>query len=88
VVGLRSDSAVAMGQQAMLPDSKFMPLMGGDLGGGMDKKKKRAGKKDSLAGENGKGVQAADGNEEQRVFVGNLSWTTNFQAHFPPSSCC
>ena len=77
-----------MGQQALLPDSKFMPLMGGDLGGGMDKKKKKAGKKDSLAGEKGKGVQAADGNEEQRVFVGNLSWTTNFQAHFPPSSCC
>jgi len=82
---IESDSAVAMGQQAMLPDSKFMPLMGGDMGGmGMDKKKKKRPSKkmdSSMPGgvDNGEGQAPPDGNEDQRVFVGNLSWATNFQ---------
>jgi len=67
---IESDSAVAMGQQAMMPMGEF--------GVGAAKKKKR-GKKPMGSGENGAEGEGADGDEERRVFVGNLSWSTTWQ---------
>mmetsp|Transcript_34160 Transcript_34160/g.80562 ORF Transcript_34160/g.80562 Transcript_34160/m.80562 type:complete len:208 (-) Transcript_34160:196-819(-) len=59
-----------MGQQAMMPMGEF--------GVGAAKKKKR-GKKPMGSGENGAEGEGGDGEEERRVFVGNLSWATTWQ---------
>mmetsp|Transcript_3356 Transcript_3356/g.6888 ORF Transcript_3356/g.6888 Transcript_3356/m.6888 type:complete len:204 (-) Transcript_3356:280-891(-) len=64
------------GQQAMMPMGEF---------GG---KKKKRGKKPGT-GDNGEGGEGGgDGEEDRRVFVGNLSWSTTWQGlkdHF--ASC-
>ncbi|EKX45261.1 hypothetical protein GUITHDRAFT_87179 [Guillardia theta CCMP2712] len=62
---IEHDNGVAMGQQAML----------GDNYGAVDMKKKPVRKPRRAGGlENGEGTE---GDEDRKVFVGNLSWSTN-----------
>lgn len=65
---IENDSAVAMGQQVMLGEADY----------GLGKQKKKRGKK--LAdGQNGEAGEGASENDDKRVFVGNLAWSTNQQ---------
>lgn len=67
---IENDSAVAMGQQMMLGET--------DYGMGKQKKKRGGGRKLG-DGQNGEAGEGAPENEDKRIFVGNLAWTTNQQ---------
>lgn len=78
---IENDSAVAMGQQAMLAADG----MGYQTGAMGLKPKKKRGKKPT--DENGEPIQTNPEDDEKRVFVGNLAWTTTWQGlkdHFAP----
>jgi len=71
---IQNDSAVALGQQAMLPDSSV------PFGLDMGKRKKRGNKAD--------GEPQPSEDDDKRIFVGNLAWSTTGQSltdHF--ASC-
>lgn len=80
---IENDSVVAMGQQAMMTDG-----VGGDYGLGLKKEKKKRGRKlTGSEGENGEIIQGSPEDEDKRVFVGNLAWSTTWQGlkdHFGP----
>jgi hypothetical protein len=65
---IENDSAVAMGQQVMLGEADY----------GLGKQKKKRGKKPA-DGQNGEAGEGASENDDKRVFVGNLAWSTNQQ---------
>mmetsp|Transcript_82300 Transcript_82300/g.133559 ORF Transcript_82300/g.133559 Transcript_82300/m.133559 type:complete len:219 (-) Transcript_82300:496-1152(-) len=75
---IENDSAVVMGQQAMLADG-----LGGEFGGvvvtSSSKPKKKRGKKIGADGESHEPVQGSPEDDDKRVFVGNLAWSTNGQ---------
>ena len=62
---IQNDSAVALGQQAMLPDSSV------PFGLDMGKRKKRGNKAD--------GEPQPSEDDDKRIFVGNLAWSTTGQ---------
>eukprot|EP00802_Teleaulax_amphioxeia_P019767 Tamp_20013.p2 GENE.Tamp_20013~~Tamp_20013.p2 ORF type:complete len:215 (+),score=45.86 Tamp_20013:378-1022(+) len=71
---IENDSQVALGQQAMLGG------MVAEFGaaGALKQKKKRGKKPSDIANPEEAPVSSAEG-EDKRVFVGNLSWQTNWQ---------